>query len=206
MNNKFALSSYKRYNADPVESVLNSASSLPIFSVLEYSSGQDMETLSLPTTGDYTTDSSQPKYNVSWNLLEETMLWLQNIQEQEVVELQMTHHKINNTNNGKWTKTYYFSCSRNGTGGEKPYDKLHPEWGRKVPMKQTGCMCFLIVKLYPGTSCVLGKYTSNHNHLIGGVNAWFMCLSDVTKDQILEMLHMGISHDKIVSHNLYTPQ
>ena len=69
-------------------------------------------------------------------------------------------------------------------------------------MKQTGCMCCLIVKLYPGTSHVLGKYTSNHNHPIGGVNVRFMCLSDLTKDQILEMLHMGISHDKIVSHNL----
>ena len=164
-----------------------------------------MVALSLPT-GDYTTDSNNPKYNASWNTFEEMMLWLQETQEQEVIELQTTHHKINNTNNGKWTKKYYFTCTWNGTGGEKVYDKLHPEWGRKVLTKRTGCMCCLIVKLCPGTCYVLGKYTLNHSHLIGGANAQFTHLSDVTKDQIFKMLHMGISHDKIVSNDLHTSQ
>lgn len=68
-------------------------------------------------------------------------------------------------------------------------------------MKQTGCECHLMVKLYPGTSHVLGKYTAEHSHPVGGVNVRFTCLLEAPKDQILEMLHMGINHDKIVSND-----
>ena len=69
-------------------------------------------------------------------------------------------------------------------GGEKPYNKLHPEWDRKVPTKWTGSGWHLMVKLYLGTSHVLGKYTLEHSHPIGMANVRFMQLLEATKDQI----------------------
>ena len=60
-----------------------------------------------------------------------------------------------------------------------------------------------IVKLYPGTSHVLRKYTSDHDHPIGEANAIYTWLSDETRCHIEEMLCMGITHDKIVSDWLF---
>ena len=39
-----------------------------------------------------------------------------------------------------------YVCSRAGTGGIKPYSKLHPEWNHKLPSKRTDCKCTLLVK------------------------------------------------------------
>ena len=102
--------------------------------------------------------TSHYMYSVAWDSLDKVMIWIWDLQEQKVVELQRTHHYINNGNNGKWTKRFTYTCTRNGTGGDKPYNKLHPEWGRKVPSKWTGCGCHIIVK---GLSKCLGSMHQN---------------------------------------------
>ena len=205
MKTKFKFTSHKQYKGNSLEpastSTFASTTFLPAFSILEFEPEQYVELSLAPMsiTGDYDTGFNEPLYNMAWDTFEDMILWLRDLQEQEVVKLWRTHRKI--SINGKWTEKQFYSCTRNGTGGGKPYNQLHPEWGRKVPMKQTGCKCHLMVKLYPGTSHVLGKYTTEHSHPVCGVNVRFTCLSEAPKDQILEMLHMGINHDKIVSND-----
>jgi len=67
-------------------------------------------------------------------------------------------------------------------------------------MKWSRCSCWLVVKLYPNTPCILGIYHADHDHPIGGGNAHFTHLSEDTREHIAEMLHMGFSHEKIVSY------
>ena len=66
-------------------------------------------------TGDYDTDFNEPLYNMAWDTFEDMIIWLRDLQEQEVVKLWRTHHKI--SINGKWTEKQFYSCTRNGTGG-----------------------------------------------------------------------------------------
>jgi hypothetical protein len=37
-------------------------------------------------------------------------------------------------------------------------------------LMKTGCQCCLIVKMYPQTETILGKYDGQHNHLLGDEN------------------------------------
>lgn len=93
----------------------------------------------------------------------------------------------------------YYVCAHQSTGGDKQYEKKHPEWGRKVLVKWCGCMCKLIVKIYPHMSHIAGRYYSENSHPIGSQNAQFTLLPKGTHIQIAEMLRMGISHDQVVS-------
>jgi hypothetical protein len=56
-----------------------------------------------------------------------------------------------------------------GTGGKSKYaPKLHQQ--RKIASKRTSCPCRLVVKTYPGTTTILGRYENEHSHPIGSQN------------------------------------
>ena len=82
-----------------------------------------------PVHGALKADSIKDKYNKAWDSYDKMMLWLREEQEKHVIELQKKDIQINNTRNSMWTEKHYFVCARDGTGGEKKYEKLHPEWG-----------------------------------------------------------------------------
>ena len=149
---------------------------------------------------EYTQDVAKGKYNISWDSLGDMLSWLQKEQESKIIELRLKWRRKNKSlaGNRAWHEKHYYVCAREGTGGEKGYEKKHPEWGRKVPVKRSGCACRLIVKIYPHTPCVLGKYNSEHSHPIGYENARYTQLSKDTRIRIAEMIRMGISHAKIV--------
>jgi len=151
--------------------------------------------------GDYTIDVASGKFNKSWNSLDEMKSWLRHEEENMVFELRLKEKRMNNgmAEDKGWTECYYYVCARKGTGGEKQYDKKHPEWDRKVPTKRCRCTCHLTVKCYPNTPIVLGVYKSAHSHPIGNQNARFMRLSIETRSHIAEMLRLGVSADRIVS-------
>src|SRR5882762_4549417 len=105
--------------------------------------------------------------------------WLQKEQESNIIELCLKWRWKSKSlaGNWAWQKKHYYICAWEGTRGKKGYEKKHPEWGRKVPVKWSGCTCCLIVKIYPHTPCVLGKYNSEHSHPIGHENAHYTQLS-----------------------------
>jgi len=172
-------------NSGPIQSEFQAVSQLPIL-----------------IHGDYTQDLALGQYSLSWSSIEEMMTWLQQEEETQVIELCLKEKMINDRKEKAWTEKFYYICARQGTGGEKKYKKKHPEWGRKVPSKRCFCECHLTVKAYPNTPNVLGQYHAAHSHPTGDGNARFTRLPEETRVQIAEMLHMGITHDRIVRCNL----
>ena len=83
------------------------------------------------------------------------------------------------------------------TGGEKGYKKRHPEWGWKVPVKWSGCICHLIVKIYPHTPLFWGNTILN-THILLVMKMLTTQLSKDTHIKIAEMIRIGILHAKIV--------
>ena len=165
-------------NSGPIQSEFQATSQLPIF-----------------IHGDYNQDLALGKYSLSWSSMEEMMSWLKEEEETQVIELRLKEKRVNDVKEKAWTVKFYYVCARQGTGGEKKYEKKHPEWGRKVPSKRCTCECHLTIKAYPNTSNILGQYYATHSHPIGDGNAHFTKLPKETHIQIAEMLCMGITHD-----------
>ncbi|KAJ7247684.1 hypothetical protein C8J57DRAFT_978067, partial [Mycena rebaudengoi] len=113
------------------------------------------------------------------------------------IELRLTH-----TFNGlpEYERQLRFVCSRAGTGGNKPYIKIHPEWSRKLSPKRTDCQSSLTVKQYPGISVILGNYREEHNHPTGNANLQFLQIPKDTREYIAGLLRLKVSADHIVSH------
>ncbi|KAF9070339.1 hypothetical protein BDP27DRAFT_1402045 [Rhodocollybia butyracea] len=97
---------------------------------------------------------------------------------------------------GRYLQRQYFVCARHGTGGQKKPKGL--VWNRKIARKRMGCPCRLVVKSYPDTAVILGKYESHHNHDIGNANLRFTRISKDTKELIAGLLRTGVSPERIL--------
>ena len=126
-------------------------------------------------------------------------LWLRKEEETKFIELRLKETRPNRTNDGEWTQKLLYVCARQGTGGNKKYEKKNPKQGRKVPTKRCGCTCRLTIKCYPNTEHILGLYEDTHTHPISQDNAHFTRLPEETRLRMAEMLHMGITHKWIMS-------
>ena len=84
------------------------------------------------------------------------------------------------------------------SGGNKPYNKKHPERNRKMDSKKTGCRCQITIKIYSNTPTVLGQYDADHDHDIGSDNIAYTQMSLTARDQINMMLTQQIDNKEIV--------
>ena len=150
--------------------------------------------------GSYALDLAEGIYSLSWDSLDMMKAWLRKEEETKFVELRLKETRQNKSNNGEWTQKLLYVCARQGTGGNKKYQKKHPKWDRKIPGKRCGCASRLTIKCYPNTECVLGLYEHDHSHPTGQDNARFTRLPEETRLQMAEMLRMGITHKRIVSY------
>lgn len=148
--------------------------------------------------GSYTSDLARGKYNLSWDSLDDMVLWLKNEQKSKFIELLLKETPVNPKGSKKWTKKHVYVCAWQGSGGRKEYEKKHPEQTRKILPKRCGCSCRLVVKSYPNTERVLGHYEESHTHPIGKDNAHYVRLPMETRLRIAEMLRLGITHKRIV--------
>jgi len=146
--------------------------------------------------GDFRSDSESGRYNKSWCSWEEFRSFLVQEQAANSIELRQVSSK---TGAERYVERTVYVCARYRTGGEKNYEKKHPEWSRKVPTKGTDCPCSLKVKKYHDTSVILGKYQADHNHPTGVDNLRFTRISDATRDWIAGMVRMKVKSDHIVS-------
>lgn len=148
--------------------------------------------------GAYTSDLSRAKYNLSWDSLDDMVLWLKKEQESKFIELLLKDTPVN-PKGEEWLKKHIYVCARQGSGGKKGYEKKFPEQTRKILPKRCGCSCRLVVKSYPNTERVLGHYEETHTHPIGRENARYVRLPAETRLRVAEMLRLGITHKRIVS-------
>ena len=101
-------------------------------------------------------------------------------EETKFIELRLKETQQNRTN-GEWTQKLLYVCARQGTRGNKKYEKRHPKQGRKVPTKWCSCTSHLTIKCYPNTEHILGLYEDNHSQPIGQDNARFTRLPEETR-------------------------
>jgi hypothetical protein len=152
---------------------------------------------SAPVLGSLEYDSAHAKFTNRWGNWEEFSSWLKDEQEEKTVELRLS--KTVHGDNTAFKATFYYLCSRHGTGGAKTYQKKHPEWNRKVSNKRMDCPCSLRVKTYPGSSAVLGFYNEGHNHETGNANLPYVHISAETREFIAGLLRLGVEPSHIVS-------
>ena len=98
-----------------------------------------------------------------------------------------------------WSRKQRFVCGRQETGGDRGYEKKHPERQPKIGIRKSGCSCHIVVKQYPHTPTVLGRYVREHDHEIGGDNIAYTRLSGATRERIRSMLTQKIDPREIVS-------
>jgi len=149
-----------------------------------------------PVLGSLEYDLARQKYTNQWDSWENFSTWLKNEQEEKTVEL-----RLSKTVYGEpaFKATFYYLCSRHGTGGVKAYQKKHLDWERKVPNKRTDCPGSLRVKSYPGSQTVLGFYDAVHNHETGKANLPYVRISAETREFIAGLLRLHVEPPHIVS-------
>jgi hypothetical protein len=148
-----------------------------------------------PLSGSFEHDKSSEKYQHSWDDWTAFETWRAQEQREKCIEFRLVK-----TYSGlpEFERQLRYVCSRAGTGGIKPYSKLHPEWNRKIPSKRTDCKCTLLVKQYPGISTVLGNYSDTHDHPIGNLNLPFVQIPKETREYIAGLLRIKVAPDHIV--------
>ncbi|KAJ7673541.1 hypothetical protein B0H17DRAFT_1140875 [Mycena rosella] len=139
-----------------------------------------------PAPGSFQHNLASGNYQQQWTSWQELQKWLCDEQAAKAIELCLV-----NTN----TKSSLYTA---GTGGEKEYVKAHPEWNRKHGPKQTACKCNLVVKEYPGTFTILGKYCDTHDHLLGDTNLPYTQIPKETREYIAGLLRLWVAPDHIL--------
>lgn len=122
--------------------------------------------------------------------------WLAAEESEKSIELIVSQIKRSDSS-GTWRERRMFRCSREFTGGKHSYQKKN-QWERKIPSKKTGCQCCLIIKRYPGTDTILGKYENQHDHPLGDDNLRFNRLSGNVRNLVMDMVYIGIDSKAIV--------
>ena len=97
-----------------------------------------------------------------------------------------------------WSQRQLFVCGQERSGGGT-YTKKHPNWERKIETKKSGCRCQVIIKSYPHTPTILGRYLAEHDHKIGSANIAYTHLSGIAQERIKIMLIQKIDRCAIVS-------
>ena len=97
-----------------------------------------------------------------------------------------------------WTLKRIYVCSHQLSGGQSKYQKKLPDRQCKIGSKKTGCRCRIIVKYYPHTSAILGRYASEHDHEIGLANIAYTQMSRVAQEKIKHKLALKIDPREIV--------
>lgn len=137
-------------------------------------------------------------YRLRWSSMAEMNNWRRSEQDTRCIELRCKDVRDNlSTDNPIWLKNYIYVCSRNGTGGRSKY-KRKTDRQYKLPSKRVPCACRLIVKTYPGTEEVLGKYSQRHSHALGPHNLKFTRLREEDRIEIESLLRLGVSARKVV--------
>ena len=140
-------------------------------------------------------DREKGGMTLEWANADKFQEWLA-AEESDNTELIVSHTKYP-ADSQLWQERRLLRCSREFTGGNVNYQKK-TQWERKIPSKKTGCQCCLIIKLYPGTETILGKYENQHDHPVGDDNLRFTRLSGKIRNLVMDMVYSGIDSKIIV--------
>ena len=141
-------------------------------------------------------------YPHEWPNLEAFHEWRRSEESANTIELRVAkvEHGAKTLGRTLWTTKYVYRCARQRIG-QKADQKKHPERQQKVPRKGTGCHCQIVIKVYPHTPIVLGRYATEHNHELGENNIMYMRLSDGARQKMRSFLIQKVAAQEIVRIN-----
>lgn len=138
-------------------------------------------------------------FELRWESLDEFKKWLRKEQDTNKIELRYHSQSLPTTDEALWVSSTVYHCSRNGTGGKSQYVKRF-NWQRKRQPKrlEKGCSVRLVIKTYPNTPVILGKYRSDHSHDVGAANIPYLSIPDDVKQLIETLLRDEVKPETIV--------
>lgn len=149
--------------------------------------------------GSFRYDREKGGYNLEWTSAAEFDMWRR--QEEITHSIQFAVSRTSGPSGADgwlFTKKKTYRCSRQETGGERHYQKKHPDRKQKIKGKKMGCSCQITIKLYPHTTTILGRYDADHDHEVGLANIAYTRMSDAARDKINWMLTQKIDQKEIV--------
>ena len=152
-----------------------------------------------PVYGSITYDREKGNMPLEWPNEDGFRIWLAAEEQDKVIHLILSHTEASDSPN--WRARRMFRCSREFSGGKPHREKKH-QHDRKIPSMKTGCRCKLIVKQYPGTEIILGKYEGAHDHPLGDDNLRFLRLSNKVRNLVKGMILTGMGSQAMVSSRL----
>ena len=145
--------------------------------------------------GSFNWDREEGGFTLEWKDLAEFEMWRRD--EERIYSIELTASSTR-AGGDLWSRRQLFVCGRERSGGGT-YVKQHPEWERKIETRKTGCRCQVLIKSYPHTPTILGRYTAEHDHEIGSANIAYTRLSGIARERIKTMLTQRIDRKEIVS-------
>jgi FAR1 DNA-binding domain len=145
--------------------------------------------------GSFNHDRETGLYPHEWGSLAEFDAWRQ--EEEIVYSIEFVVSRVAHGNK-LWTSRRHYACSRGWSGGRYKYEKKHPDQLRKKGSKKTGCQCKIVIKQYPHTQIILGRYEQDHNHQLGLANVTYTRTSHASQEQIRTMLEKKVDPREIV--------
>ena len=147
--------------------------------------------------GSITYDREYQRPTHEWNSMKEFQAWRVNEEVDHGIELLLSSNR--RSAGPLWAENRTYSCSRQGSGGQKEYVRKREERSRKRPSKRTGCRCRVRIKTYHHVSTVLGWYRPEHGHPIGVANLMYTRLRDSTRSYVASLLRKNMSPKEVVS-------
>jgi hypothetical protein len=144
--------------------------------------------------GAYADDRKSGNFDLLWTSLADFERWRE--EQCRLYSIELLLAKTRGGVNYDWKRVY--RCGREGTGGKKKYQKKNAGQARKIGSKRTGCPCQVVVKAYPSTDTLLGKYITNHDHPIGIQNLIYTRVSANAKGKARELLQQGVGPRQVV--------
>ena len=160
----------------------------------------DEDPATLPQYRIISHDRKRGTMEQEWDNEESFLAWLAAKEAKHLIELIVSN--VTCSDSLFWQERRILKCSQEYTGGwpdQQSGSSAPEERNRKILSKKTGCQCCLTLQFYQHTEIILGKYKSEHDHLLRDNNLQFTWLTDRTKDLVLVMLTMGIDAKTIVS-------
>jgi hypothetical protein len=165
---------------------------------IERAIDEPLETMETPATsrrkGSFNYDLSRGEYPLQWGDFNAFEDWCHDEEIADGIEL------ISSTTtpgNSLWTKRRRYVCGRTLSGGKSKYELKLPERYHKAS-KKTGCGCQVIIKQYPHTPIILGRYDSTHDHPIGVENLVYTRMSREARERISNLLAQKINNREVV--------
>ncbi len=145
--------------------------------------------------GSFYYDQVQGGYPMEWARPAKFEVWCQEEELAYSIELIAS----STVHSGKlWVLKHVYVCSHQLSGGQSKYQKKIPDWQCKINSKKTGCWCRIVIKYYPHTSAILGRYASKHDHEIGLANIAYTQMLRVAREKIKYKLSQKIDPREIV--------